>query len=594
MTCFRFLVLLLAARWAWAAAPPPPAADPLRAFLGADYEGARIVGLGGQQGKEVLVFDIKTRSMKSIASFGKDGRPQLRLSRPWWSPDGKQVIFSYDAKCYVVSIDGTKREQVLQDDQVVEASFWLDPKTGERCVVYCRLLPGKKGDAPQETWLFRPRDGSKTKLADRAFEGGLSRDGTHLGHAGGGVWIMDLASGVTRHINMFRSACNGTISPDNTYRIMHLYAPHLQFGVRDEWDHELWVVGGAGSANYEMPRWSNHPNFCTVFHRGLRVIKLDTQEDAPVPFGAHSVAHLWLPSGAKPAPGPPGPIGHLELARLWAYKKKLARTEDYSPVIAELSQNTDPEAKVIVDDLGAMAAVKLALAAAEENALKAGPDFTEIAARFSALPDGKQAQDILKSESFKKEYEAATSLYGLERHAWELQPVKEARSVFGDDAFLERNRGHLTQMIELIARMRARYAGAHAMVRAEEIAKQYGLPERTAEPGNKQVTVVAIIAKLSHVPTLQEIAPYDKAVFFALCHIQDVVSGDYKQGRILVVHWVINDKTPTEAATWKAGLKQILTLDRYDAHPEIEQLSIIDDINDLSLVPYLAIKAVSW
>ncbi|HUW32567.1 MAG TPA: hypothetical protein VM223_13235 [Planctomycetota bacterium] len=385
------LIFLMAVSSAYAADASRGAGDAaLRALLGADYDGAQMVGLGGQLGKSVIVFKLASPQQRTLISFDDDER-RITVNRPYWPPDGRQVIVSYDGKCWVLKADGSAKRRILQDQNVGEACFWKDPKTGELCVVYCTIT-GKdgRGNVIGETRLYRPSAGAKTtKLADGMFNAGLSRDGTHLGHAGGGVWMRDLVTGTSCQLNVRMSACNASMSPDDTYRIMHLYAPHRFFGIRDEWDHELWRMEGLNGGDWGLPRWSNHPDFCTVFGRGLYVVKISTKEAVPAPRNTlHGYAHLWLPSAAAARPPKPGPIDHLKLDRLAGCKKKLADSEDYSPIIDELSRSSDPEAKLIVAELENQGQQKLVRALAEEDPLKFLPDIRELGARFRSRPIG--------------------------------------------------------------------------------------------------------------------------------------------------------------------------------------------------------------
>jgi len=576
----------------WAA--PPPSDVPLSALLGPDYAGARIVALGGKLGKSVIVTEVATRESRTLASFDDDAR-RLTVSRPFWSPEGSQVVFAYDGTCWLARADGTSKRQILADERVTgDPSFWQDPQTGELCVVYSKVTgTDGRGEDVAETWLHRLAGGGRAKLADGMFNAGLSRDGTRLGNAGGGVWVHDVPAGTTCRLNAGMSACNGSMSPDATGRIMFLYAPHRFFGIRDQWDHELWRMGGH---SFEWPRWSNHPDFCTVQFDGLRVVRISTKEDARVPWVKGGLfAHLWLPSAAQGAFDTPGPIDHLVLNSLSRYKRRLADTVDYSPVIAELARSDHPEAKLIVSELEKQGEAKLVGALASNDPLQFVPDVRELAARYRAHPIGQRASRILESPQFGREIEAASARYALWRLESSLNGPVDAPRLFTDPVFAEYNRGTLAQMVEVVASARHRLAGTKGLLLIERAAAKYALPAQSLEPGGRSVTVVAAIEKVSRVPTLQEIAPYKDAVTYVQYRVQDVVNGDYANSRMLAVHYVIRDKKQTKAAEWKPGLKQLLTVDRFDAHPKLDELPAADDANDLRLVPYWATEVFnSW
>ena len=564
-----------------------PNEAPLRALLGADYDGAKVVYLTGRRGKSVAVSDLRTRRSTVLVSFDDDERG-FRLSRPYFSPDATQVIVSYDGKCYVLNADGSGKRQILADETVGEASFWDDPKSGERCVVYCRSTKGEKGNK-NETCLFRPVTGTTTVLADRFFDAGLSRDGTHL--AGKNTTcIKDLVSGVTTQLNVEQTACNVSISPDNTYRVMHLYAPHKFFGIRDEFDRELWRMQ---SHNFGMPRWSNHPDFCTVDSAGAQVVKISTKETVRIGIGVF--LQLWLPSAAGKTFEKSGPIDHLRLERFAEYKKKLAYAGDYSPIIEELSRSDDPEAKLIVAELEEQAESKLVHALVDDDPLCFVPDVRELARRYAKHPIGEQAGRLFESPVFQREIRGGWEYYNLWRLSWFLRPVEGVPQLYTDPVFLEHNRGGLAMMVEAIARARSYCQGTRGMVMMARITDQFALPKRTTRTHNNAITAVAIIAKVSRVPTIQEIAPYNDAVSYIRYHIQNVVNGDHRSRELLAVHYVIRQKKHTQVSEWKPGLKQLIVVDRFDTHPKLQELPAADDADDVRLVPYWALKVVhSW
>jgi len=565
----------------------------LRRWLGDDYDGAKVVSISG---KSVLVTELKSGRSVTLASFDDDKR-KVRLERPWFSVNGTHVVFSYDGRCYLARADGSMMFEVLEDEGggVGEASFWYDWRRGEHCIVYC-VLKGSTGRREVwQTWLYRMREKTKTKLADRQFRAGMSPDGTHLADAGGGVWMMNLPARKVTRLFLERSACNGSISPDCTHRMMHLYAPHTHFGIRDEFDRELWSMEMINGRQWSTPRWSNHPNFCLVLgDGGLRLIKIDTKESVVLRGVPGSYAQLWLPSGCRPPAERRGPVDRLKLTRLSDYRRKLARAEIYTPIIAELKELGGTEARLIVAELEKQGQAALDAALAEKDAGISCPELRELALRFRGHPIGNRAQETLDSPSFKKEWEAAKLLHHMKRQVLELQPVEGEESVFSSVGFRRRNRGRLCRLAEMMPRFRGQLAGTHAAAVAEKIAAKLGLPNHTGELGNEKLTIVAFLTKTSHVPTYQEIAPYTSAVTYLRYRIQGVVSGTYDKNEIVVVNWVIKDKKTTPVAEWEPGRKQLLTLDRLEFHPELEEVAVSDDANDLDLAAWWTLLCLDW
>jgi hypothetical protein len=327
----------------------------------------------------------------------------------------------------------------------------------------------------------------------------------------------------------------------------------------------------------------------------VRLVKVDTKEYATVGVrGGLSVPHLWIPSGNGASPAKPGPLDHLELYELIHYKQKLAHARDYSPIIAELRQTDQPEAKLILQELLRQAQKLADSAKNSERALDAIADYRRLATRFSELPIGQLAANMLAAEDFRLEYEAAQKLHILRSRMYRLQPVDGAKPVFTDKKYFERNKGTLKYLVELLGLMRPRYQGTVAMRQAEAIARAYKLPAWMPDAEPDKISIVGRLTEISHIPTYQQIAPYDTALCYAKSRIQYKVSGNYDAADVLVAFFVIKDKETTKAAKLKKGQKQFLELERLDAHPELQDVFVSNDTTDFDLVPYLAVTVINW
>jgi hypothetical protein len=94
-------------------------------------------------------------------------------------------------------------------------------------------------------------------------------------------------------------------------------------------------------------------------------------------------------------------------------------------------------------------------------------------------------------------------------------------------------------------------------------------PDRA--PQKAPVVVEARLAATSAIPTPRSIAPYRHALVVNTYDVVKVVEGDYKTARILVAQWAIRDaKVLDEARQRSVGSTARLSLERYDAHPELE------------------------
>jgi hypothetical protein len=595
--------LFLAAVLSLLAAAPLVAAEDaqlrqvsLQQLLGADFAKAKIVGLDERQQnmQNVVAMLLSDGKPVTIASWPAKG---LRSGRTSWSVDGRQIICAVNGECWTYG-DPKKPDAALEDfaanarrllpdEYVTDVCFWDDPKTGERCVVFCSR--NREKPDREETSLYRPQSGEKIKLAEGKWGAGMSRDGTHLGMSagGGGVKILDLPNKKTHHVYHQIGGCNQTMCQDNTYRIMHLYAPHTHFGIRDKYDRELWKVGGAGY-NWDRPRWSNSPDLCTVAFSVIWIIRISTKEQANIHGCNLTAPELWVPSGVE-TPARPSPIEDLTLDQLADYKRKLAEVEDYSPIIAELKAMKSPEAQAIVAELEKQAGTQLAAAKVQDDATVAIGELNYLAARYAGHPAGRQAREILQSAAFQAEYHAARVGLSLTVKEEEMHDVKGARRSYNDPAFFERNKGSLGEMANTLEKMRKEYPNTKALARAEALARKYDLPG-SVNVEKERLAVMATITKVSHVPSLTEIAPYKDALTYVRMRVDKIDTGTYPGRDILVVDFVIKDKKITPVAEWKPGQKKRLELERLDMHPEIGTVYASQDENDPELVPYLAVK----
>ena len=89
-----------------------------------------------------------------------------------------------------------------------------------------------------------------------------------------------------------------------------------------------------------------------------------------------------------------------------------------------------------------------------------------------------------------------------------------------------------------------------------------------AEKG--RVVLEARLAKPGAVPTPQSIAPYRHALVVGVYDVIKVVEGTYADKTIVVAQWAIRDRQVLPGARKTARTQYRLTVERFDAHPELE------------------------
>ena len=114
-----------------------------------------------------------------------------------------------------------------------------------------------------------------------------------------------------------------------------------------------------------------------------------------------------------------------------------------------------------------------------------------------------------------------------------------------------------------------------------------------AQPGNAAATRAVVDVRLTHagpIPTPESILPYRHALVVNAYDVVTVVEGQYAQKTIHVAQWAIRDGKVLAEAAKAPGATARLTVERYDAHPELEGERLITDLGAANVPLYLAIK----
>jgi hypothetical protein len=115
----------------------------------------------------------------------------------------------------------------------------------------------------------------------------------------------------------------------------------------------------------------------------------------------------------------------------------------------------------------------------------------------------------------------------------------------------------------------------------------------TAKPGNAAATRAVVDVRLAHagpIPTPESILPYRHALVVNAYDIVSVVEGQYAAKTIHVAQWAIRDGKVLADSARKPGATSRLTVELYDAHPELEGERLITDLGPSTVPLYFAIK----
>ena len=87
--------------------------------------------------------------------------------------------------------------------------------------------------------------------------------------------------------------------------------------------------------------------------------------------------------------------------------------------------------------------------------------------------------------------------------------------------------------------------------------------------------IEATLRKAPAIPSPASIEPYVHALVVHEYEVTRVLEGTYPENTIIVAHWAIRDRKVLPDARRQAGATERLTVERFDAHPELEGERVI-------------------
>ena len=103
-------------------------------------------------------------------------------------------------------------------------------------------------------------------------------------------------------------------------------------------------------------------------------------------------------------------------------------------------------------------------------------------------------------------------------------------------------------------------------------------------PGDASRVVAELrVRQQSAPPTPESIAPYREGLLAIDYDVVRVVEGELDLPVIAVAHWVIRDARLVSGAERRSGERLRLTLEPYDARPELEGKRLVMETTDLTL-----------
>ena len=115
-------------------------------------------------------------------------------------------------------------------------------------------------------------------------------------------------------------------------------------------------------------------------------------------------------------------------------------------------------------------------------------------------------------------------------------------------------------------------------------------PKPAGQAPATRIVVDARLLKAPTIPTPASIEPYRHALVVHEYEITGVIDGTMADQRIIVAHWVIRDGKVLPDARKQAGATARLTLERFDAHPELEGERLISASDTPKATLYYPVK----
>ena len=105
-----------------------------------------------------------------------------------------------------------------------------------------------------------------------------------------------------------------------------------------------------------------------------------------------------------------------------------------------------------------------------------------------------------------------------------------------------------------------------------------------------RVHIEGRLVETSKVPTLESIEPYTSALICSVYEVEKVVSGEFKDRRVLVKHWGLLNKHPMASLPHEIGKSYSLIIELESDHTELQGERVNDDTNAFDLTPWFDVS----
>jgi hypothetical protein len=289
--------------------PPPPeftfiSADSIKGFVGTDNVKIAFNRLSNGQ-----IYYIAFKVSDTVKVLPKPAGKTGNSDSPIISPDGNWVTYFIangpsDCQAFVQKLDPEAEAVQVGGTFATDPHWWTD-SAGNSCIIYSNKFDVVQDQLTSLTGYatFKQKvvltgsaavlDGSPEQIADKPFNGGLSKDGKYLCTGYSDAAFFEIDSSKVIRVNSGLQICNPSITPDSVIddQMMFLCFSGTQNMIGDPFgsvmQHQIiYVVDKSNTVKWSMdkpaeynewqdPEWSNNPGYAAALLGKLRQAKYE-------------------------------------------------------------------------------------------------------------------------------------------------------------------------------------------------------------------------------------------------------------------------------------------------------------------------------
>ncbi|MCP4847757.1 MAG: hypothetical protein GY899_07420 [Verrucomicrobiaceae bacterium] len=131
------------------------------------------------------------------------------------------------------------------------------------------------------------------------------------------------------------------------------------------------------------------------------------------------------------------------------------------------------------------------------------------------------------------------------------------------------------------------YGSVSDEVSVPQLAGLYGIK---AVSGEDRLKIRGKLLEVTPRPAIDELGAYTRALVYHLYEIDDVLAGEFNAKRMVVAHWSLLDRKPTEEVPSRVGEVYEMEVEPLGKNPQLKSERTFDDTSDLDAAIYFDIS----